>query len=74
MPKLIVYNSVSLDGYFVDSQGDMSWAHKDDPEWNAFVGENASGGATLVFGRITYDMMASYWPTPKRKSPKPTTR
>ncbi len=64
MPRLVVFNNVSLDGYFVDANGDMSWAHKQDPEWSAFVSENASGTAVLVFGRITYDLMASYWPTP----------
>jgi len=64
MRKLIVFNMVSLDGFFVDSKGDMSWAHKNDAEWNAFVGENASGSGVLVFGRKTYELMASYWPTP----------
>jgi len=64
MRKLAVFNMVSLDGFFVDSKGDMSWAHKNDAEWNAFVNENASGNGVLVFGRITYELMASYWPTP----------
>lgn len=66
MQKLIVFNHVSLDGYFVDANGDMSWAKADpnDAEWNAFVAENAGGGGALVFGRITYEMMASFWPTP----------
>lgn len=64
--KLIVFNHVSLDGYFVDGNGDMSWARKAQPdtEWNAFVAENAAGGVVLLFGRITYELMASYWPTP----------
>jgi dihydrofolate reductase len=66
MRKLIVFNHVSLDGYFVDAGGDMSWAHRgDDSEWNAFASENASGGGELVFGRITYEMMAGFWPTPQ---------
>ena len=64
MRKLSVFNSVTLDGYFTDKNGDMSWAHQDDPEWNAFVAENASGGGMLLFGRITYEMMASFWPSP----------
>jgi dihydrofolate reductase len=64
MRKLIVFNHVSLDGYFVDANGDMRWAHKQDPEWNEFVKENSSGNGELVFGRITYELMASYWPTP----------
>jgi dihydrofolate reductase len=64
MRKLIVFNMVSLDGFFVDGKGDMSWAHKHDAEWNAFVSGNASGSGVLVFGRKTYELMASYWPTP----------
>ena len=66
MRRLIVFNNVSLDGYFVDRNGDMRWAHraKQDAEWNAFVAGNASGGGVLLFGRITYELMAGYWPTP----------
>ena len=64
MRKLSVFNSVSIDGYFTDAHGDMSWAHRQDPEWEAFASENASGGGILLFGRITYELMASYWPTP----------
>ena len=65
MRKLLVFNSVTADGYFTDQNGDMSWAHKqDDPEWNAFTAENAKSGGELLFGRVTYDLMASFWPTP----------
>jgi dihydrofolate reductase len=71
MPKLVVYNSMSLDGYFTDANGDMSWAHKRDPEWQAFVSENARGGGQLLFGRITYDLMASFWPTPHAAQSNP---
>jgi dihydrofolate reductase len=65
MRKLSVFNQISIDGYIADAHGDMSWAHKDDDEWQEFASENASGGATLLFGRVTYDLMASYWPTPE---------
>ena len=66
MRKLSVFNQVSLDGYFVDAKGDMSWAKEDnDEEFNAFTSENAKGGGELLFGRITYEMMASFWPTPQ---------
>jgi dihydrofolate reductase len=66
MRRLVVFNNVSLDGYFVDGNGDMSWAHggEQDAEWNAFVSGNARGGGELLFGRKTYEMMASFWPTP----------
>ncbi len=66
MRKLAVFNMISLDGYFVDPNGDMSWAHNDrsnDAEFNEFVQNNAKGGGELLFGKKTYDLMASYWPT-----------
>jgi len=63
MRKVIVFNNVSLDGYICDAGGDMSWAQSPDPEWLAFIKGNADGKSTLVFGRITYDLMASFWPT-----------
>jgi dihydrofolate reductase len=43
----------------------MSWAHKHDPEWNAFASGNAGGDGALLFGRVTYQMMAGFWPTPQ---------
>jgi dihydrofolate reductase len=73
MRKLGMFNNVSADGYFVDAKGDMSWAHsKPDAEWNAFVEGNASGEGELLFGRITYDMMASFWPTVQAMKNMPT--
>jgi dihydrofolate reductase len=71
MPKLIVFNSISLDGFFTDANGDMSWAHRDDPEFNAFIAENAEGGGRLLFGRKTYELMKSYWPTPAAMKDNP---
>jgi dihydrofolate reductase len=65
MRKVHVFDNVSLDGFFVDAHGDMSWAHKHDDEWNAFASSNASGNAALLFGRVTYQMMAAFWPTPQ---------
>jgi dihydrofolate reductase len=65
MRKLLVFNSVTVDGYFTDKNNDMSWAHAQaDPEWNEFVAGNAKSGGELVFGRVTYQMMESFWPTP----------
>jgi dihydrofolate reductase len=60
-----MFNSVSLDGYFTDSNNDMSWAHAggDSDEFQEFVAGNASGASRLIFGRVTYEMMASFWPT-----------
>jgi len=74
MPSLMVFNSISLDGYFTDANGDLSWAHAADPndqEWNDFVAGNAKGGGALVFGRVTYEMMVAYWPTPEAAKAMP---
>jgi len=65
MRKLIAFSNVTLDGYFTDVDGDIGWAKgNSDPEFNAFVAGNAKGGGLLLLGRITYELMASYWPTP----------
>ena len=53
-----------MDGYFVDPNGGMNWAHNTSAEFDAFVAGNAKGGGVLLFGRKTYDLMVSFWPTP----------
>lgn len=66
MSRIVVFQQVSLDGYFVDSRGDMMWAKEDnDEESDAFASENASSDGVLAFGRVTYEMMASFWPSPQ---------
>ena len=66
MQRLHVFESISIDGYFTDANGDLAWAKvgQDDPEFGAFIGKNASGGGALLFGRKTYQMMEAFWPTP----------
>jgi dihydrofolate reductase len=73
MRRLISFTQVTLDGYFTGRNGDLSWAHEgqQDAEWNAFVAENASGGGQLLFGRVTYELMMSYWPTPTARENDP---
>jgi dihydrofolate reductase len=65
MRTLQVFETISVDGFFTDAAADMSWAHRHDPEWDAFVSGNASGDGALLFGRVTYDQMAAFWPTPQ---------
>jgi dihydrofolate reductase len=66
MSKLRVFESISVDGYFSDAQGDISWAHagREDAEFADWVSANASMGGKLLFGRKTYQMMEAFWPTP----------
>jgi dihydrofolate reductase len=65
MQRLIVFNNLSLDGYFTDRHGNMSWAHdaRPDPEFSAFSARNAGGGGSLIFGRLTFELMAAFWPS-----------
>jgi dihydrofolate reductase len=67
MRKVSVFNSVSLDGYYTDAGNDYRWAHQgaDDPELMEFTKGNAQGANALVFGRVTYQLMAAWWPTPE---------
>ena len=64
MRKLLVFNLVSLDGYFEGPNRDISW-HNVDAEFNDYAVDMLNSIDTLIFGRVTYDLMASYWPTPE---------
>lgn len=63
MRKLGVFNLITLDGYFAGAGGDISW-HNVDEEFQELANKNANSGATLLFGRVTYQLMAAYWPSP----------
>jgi dihydrofolate reductase len=64
MRKLKVFNLVTLDGYFAGEDGDISW-HRVDEEFQELANVAANSGNTLLFGRVTYLLMASYWPSPE---------
>ncbi len=64
MRKLGVFNLVSLDGYFAGPGGDISW-HNPDEEFQELANAASNSGNTLLFGRVTYELMARYWPTPE---------
>lgn len=63
MGKLIAYNFTTLNGYFKGPDNDISW-HRHGDEENGFASDSLGEKATLLFGRITYEMMAGFWPTP----------
>ena len=72
MRKLTVFNHISLDGYFTDKDSSLNWVHMaNDPEFDQFVQGNAQSGGELIFGRKTFQMMASYWPTPMAHEQNP---
>jgi len=63
MSKVRAFNFVTLNGYVEGPKRDISW-HGHDTEQNAYAVEMLNSGDTLLFGRVTYELMASYWPTP----------
>jgi dihydrofolate reductase len=69
MQRLIAFENLSLDGYYVDRNGEMTWAKVDnkDEEFNAFTTQNVKGNGALIFGRVTYNLMAGFWPTPQAR-------
>lgn len=63
MGKLIAYNFTTLNGYYKGPENDISW-HRHGAEEGAFASDNLEARATLLFGRVTYEMMAGWWPSP----------
>ena len=63
MRKLKTWNMLSLDGFFEGpSKGEIEWFVFDD-ELEKFILDTQLNAGTLLFGRVTYEMMAGYWPT-----------
>jgi dihydrofolate reductase len=62
MTKLSAFVFVTLNGCFKSLNEDISW-HLHDAEENDYAAEMLKSGNMLLFGRKTYEMMASYWPT-----------
>lgn len=63
MRPVIMFNFVTLDGLFEGPNGDISW-HNVDEEFNEFAREQTGWFGAIIFGRVTYEGMASYWTTP----------
>jgi len=66
MRKIISFMHISLDGFVAGPNGELDWA-KVDEEIFDHVGKRISEGDTALYGRVTYQMMESYWPTAGHK-------
>jgi dihydrofolate reductase len=62
MRKIISFMHMSLDGFVAGPNGEMDWI-KVDEEIFDYVGQRINEGDTALYGRVTYQMMESYWPT-----------
>ncbi len=63
MRKLSIFNFITLNGFYKGSAEDTNW-HKHGGEEATYSEESLKPGNILLFGRVTYEMMASFWPTP----------
>src|SRR6188474_3667650 len=62
MRKIISFMHISLNGFVAGPNGELNWA-KVDEEIFDHVGKRISEGDTALYGRVTYQLMESYWPT-----------
>jgi len=65
MAKLILWNAISLDGFFEGEKSwDVDWFHPFfGEELQAFSLEQLRSAGMLLFGRVTFEGMAAYWKT-----------
>jgi len=61
MRKVILSNMVTLDGFFEGPNKELDW-HIVDEEFNQYANDLLSNVDALLFGRVTYQLMADYWP------------
>lgn len=62
MRKIISFMHISLDGFVAGLNGELNWVKIDEEIFN-HVGQRIRTGDTALYGRVTYQMMESYWPT-----------
>jgi dihydrofolate reductase len=70
MRKLYSFIVVSLDGFYEGPNGEFDWPNVDE-EFNEFAIEQINDTDLLLFGRRTYEGMASYWPTEAARQDDP---
>ena len=59
--RIVMFNRVSADGYFADTNGKLDWVVQDEA-LNKAAAANLSGPGTMLLGRRTYDMFEAFWP------------
>ena len=71
MRKLIVSNLVTVDGFFEGPNQELDWFITNE-EFFDYVRTLLDSVSTILFGRITYQQLAGYWPTSAAEGQDPT--
>ncbi|HAY32992.1 MAG TPA: dihydrofolate reductase family protein [Ignavibacteria bacterium] len=61
MRNLIFFMHSSLDGFAAGLNGELNWINVNEEIFD-FVGTMTEKADTALYGRVTYEMMQSYWP------------
>jgi dihydrofolate reductase len=62
MKKIVLWMSISVDGYFEGPDRDLNW-HLVDDELHQDFNDRLATMSAFLDGRITYELMADFWPT-----------
>ncbi|MFI0963227.1 dihydrofolate reductase family protein [Streptomyces sp. NPDC021080] len=62
MRKIVLMSSVSLDGYIEGPNREIDW-HRVDAELHQHFNNLVRSFGAVMSGRVTYELMAAYWPT-----------
>jgi dihydrofolate reductase len=62
MRKLVVFMHTTLDGFVAGPKGEMDWINVEDEIFD-YAGHRTNEADIALYGRVTYQMRESYWPT-----------
>jgi dihydrofolate reductase len=82
MRRIVMFNRITPEGYFSGTDGNLNWVVPEE-ELDRAATQAMSGTGAILFGRRTYEMFESFWPTvlddgpdapdphtPERRSPE----
>lgn len=62
MRKIVLFIHASLDGFAATTESKIDWVHVDEEIFD-YAADRTNQADTALYGRVTYEMMESYWPT-----------
>ena len=72
MRRVLFFMLTSINGFYERGRWVLDW-HNVDDEFTRFAVEQVQSVDTILFGSVTYEGMAGYWPTPEAIADSPAT-